>query len=141
MEDDDKENIEYRIPLAALQERVNGIQRELENISAAVRELTRIVTVASKPQYHTLGLFGTLFCTITAGAWWVAVTLTVAPLDKRISYLETTTVRQDVYMEKRTADEKERLRMQDEIGHKADDAETKRVTGDIIQRLQARPAR
>jgi hypothetical protein len=81
------------------EDRLSEIKSELRELKASVKELNTTIANINKPQYQTWGIFGTLFCTVTAGVWWLAI----APINDRVKAIEiadATFVPREVHIEK-----------------------------------------
>jgi hypothetical protein len=116
------------------EDRLTEIKTELRELNVSVRELNATITTTSKPNYQVCGIFGTLFCTVTAGMWFLAIT----PINdhlKGIDALDAVILPREVSIEKWGNIDKDVLRLENEIDQRATKDDLNRLIIDIDRRL------
>ncbi len=110
---------------------VAEIKNGLRSLDMSIKDLNSVIANIGKPQYQIWGVFGTLFCTITAGAWWLAIN----PINERVRYIESIIVPREVHVEKWAQADRETLRLESEIASLATKDDLNRLIIEIDRRL------
>jgi hypothetical protein len=98
-ESDETAFVDLRRRVIHAEDRLSEIKSELRELNSSVKEPNNTVANMSKPHYQTWGIFGTLFCTVTAGVWWLAI----SPINDRVKAIEVASsviVPREVHIEK-----------------------------------------